>query len=464
MAADDRRARTYICIDLKSYYASVECVLRGLDPLKTNLLVADESRSDQTICLAVSPSLKALGVPGRPRLFEAKQKIREAERRLQKKIEYITATPRMQVYIDQSAEIYGIYLDFVSMEDIHVYSIDECFIDVTGYLGYYGCSARELAMRMIRSVLRRTGITATAGIGPNMYLAKIAMDIVAKKSPPDADGVRIAELDEASYRTLLWNHYPLSDFWQISAGTIRRLSRMGILSMGDLARYSLVNEDGLYREFGIDAELLIDHAGGIEPCLMEDIKNYNPNSNSLSNGQVLPRPYKYSEGGVIIREMSEILSLDLVRKNLVTATATIQLGLDYKSPNSALNTRPVPVDFYGRLTPRHARATKKLKEPTDSEQIITGAFLFLYHDEKKVDRSLLIRRLSLCANNVKENPGFFQLDMFTDYEAQEHEKNLKLAVLAIKQKYGRNAVLKGTSLMEGATTRQRNEQIGGHRA
>ena len=455
--------RVYIACDMKSYYASCECVYRGLDPLKAYLLVADESRSDQTICLAVSPALKALGVPGRPRLFEAKQKIREAEARLHRPIEYIIAPPRMAAYIKQSAEIYQIALKYVSPDDMHIYSIDEFFIDATGYLHAYHNSAREMAMRIIRDILRTTGITATVGIGTNLYLAKVCMDIVAKRAPADEDGVRIAELDEQGFREQLWDHKPLTDFWQIGPGTTNRLRRMGIETMGDLAQYALYDEEWLYKVFGVNAEIIIDHAFGIEPVQMRDIKDYKPEANSLSNGQVLPRPYSYREARTIVQEMADALCLDLAKKNLLTESVTMYVGFDPESVERGYQ-GPCHIDYYGRIVPNHAKGTRRFRQRTNTESEISGGILSLFDDPKRVDRTLLVRRVGLCANKVVPDPGVVQLDLFTDQAKAEKEKRLQRGLLEIKARYGKNAVLRGTNFLEGATARERNTQVGGHRA
>lgn len=457
----------YICIDLKSYYASKECVDRGLNPLTANLLVADESRSDQTICLAVSPSLKALGVPSRPRLFEAKQKIREAEVRLHTKIDYIIATPRMQTYIDTSAQIYKILLRYAAAEDIHVYSIDESFIDATPYLHLYHNiddteSAHAMAIAMIKDVLKETGITATVGIGTNMFLCKVAMDIVAKKAPADKDGVRIASLDENSYRRLIWPHHPISDIWQIGPGTERTLAQYGMNTMGDVARMSTINEKFLYQKFGVNAEILVDHAWGIEPVKMENIKNYQPSANSLSTGQVLPRPYKYNEARIVFNEMAELLALDLFDKELVTDSLTYYVGYDYKSVIECIYTGPVHYDHYGRPTPDHTNATVKLRNKTNSTEEISSTLLASF--DQKVNRTLLFRRLGISANKIAYDDGWFQLDLFTDYHKREQERRIKHAMLQIKRKYGSNAILKASNLLDGSTVRERNEQIGGHKA
>jgi DNA polymerase V len=463
--------RIYICIDLKSYYASVECVHRGLDPLKANLLVADESRSDQTICLAVSPSLKAKGVPSRPRLFEAKQKIHEYEQTHHTKLDYIIAVPRMAEYERISAQIYGIYLRYVAPEDIHIYSIDECFLDCTGYLHAYRQEAEKtgthpahvMAMTMIRDVLRTTGITATVGIGTNLYLAKIAMDIVAKKSPADRDGVRIAELNEDSYKFLLWDHRPLTDFWQIGQGKARRLEKAAMFTMGDIAARTQYDEEYFYKTFGVDGEILIDHAWGIEPVTMKDIKSYKSDSHSLSNGQVLPRPYPYQEASLVFREMIEVLCTDMFSKNLVTQGCSWWVSYDHKSLEACPHyDGPVSIDFYGRVHPKHSNGTVKLATPTNNIQMITAPLLRQFED--KTDHRLLYRKLGVCANDVKEDVGVFQMNLFVDYDALERDRRLQGAMLEVRKKYGANAIFKGMNLLEGATTLERNQQIGGHRA
>ncbi|MCR5663769.1 MAG: DNA methylase [Oscillospiraceae bacterium] len=463
--------RTCICIDLKSYYASVECVARGLDPLKARLLVADRSRSDQTICLAVSPALKAIGVPARPRLFEAKQAIERYDAQHHTKTQYYVAAPRMAEYERISALIFSIYLHYAAPEDVHVYSIDEAFIDCTAYLSAYRAEAeregvspaRFLAKKMIREVLAATGITATVGIGTNLYLAKVAMDIVAKKAPPDENGVRIAELDPLSYRKLLWDHRPLTDFWQIGPGKARRLTDAGLCTMGDIAERSLRDEEYFYRAFGIDGEILIDHAWGLEPVRMEDIKSFRSDSNSLSSGQVLPRPYRCEEARVVFREMADLLCADLFSKNLTTPALTWWVSYDYKSleenPNYA---GPVKLDFYGRLHPCHSGGTVRLRARTNAFSVIERALLASF--DAKADPTLLFRRLSVCAEEVRADAGADQLDLFTDYAAQEKEKRLCGALLDIKKRHGANSVLKGTNFLEGATARERNLQIGGHRA
>ncbi len=461
----------YICIDLKSYYASVECVARGLDPLKANLLVADPSRSDQTICLAVSPALKAIGVPSRPRLFEAKQAIRLYEAQHHTKVSYIIAVPRMAEYERISAKIYEIYLKYVSPEDIHVYSIDECFIDCSRYLEAYEQEAARsglepahvMAVTMIRDVLRTAKITATVGIGTNLYLAKVAMDIVAKKSPPDKDGVRIAELNEDSYCFLLWKHKPLTDFWQIGRGKARRLMNAGIETMADIAERSCWDEEFFYNMFGIDAEILIDHAWGIEPVTMADIKSYHTDSHSLSNGQVLPRPYTYEEARVVFHEMIDLTCADLFNKNLITDNLTWWVIYDYKSLEKVPDYNgDLSLDFYGRLHPAHSTGTVRLRTRTNSCQTISPAVLAQF--DKKTDHRLLCRRMGISANEVQSNNGVFQMDLFTDYDALERENRLQGAMLSVRNKYGSNAVFKGTNLMDGATALERNQQIGGHRA
>lgn len=457
----------YIAIDLKSYYASVECVYRGLDPLKANLLVADETRSDSTICLAVSPALKSLGVPSRPRLFEAKRAIRQAQKRLKRRIEYIIAPPRMAEYIKISSKIYGIYLNYVAPEDIHVYSIDECFIDATPYLHFY-CdtdpseASHHLVISMIRNVLADTGITATAGIGTNMYLAKIAMDIVAKKAPADKDGVRIARLDEKLYKETLWSHRPITDFWQIGGGTARRLANYGMYTMGDVATISLYNEEQLYKIFGINAELLIDHAWGIEPCTMKDIKDYHPDSHSLSVGQVLPRPYTFDEARSVFTEMADGLIFDMVEKDIVSEHFSYWISFDPKSLDAGTYFGPLSVDYLGRIKPKHVVSSVRLSFCTSSSNVITDALLSSF--DSKVDRSLLIRRIGISANDIRTDDMQYQLDLFTDYESMQREKSLQRAMLAIRHRYGANAVLNGYNFLEGATAIERNSQIGGHRA
>ena len=494
--------RIYIAIDLKSFYASVECAMRGLDPLTTNLVVADSSRTEKTICLAVSPSLKAYGIPGRARLFEVVQKVREANAQRKRKapkyaftgksyhstelknnsaleLDYIVAPPQMAQYMKVSSQIYNIYLRYIAPEDIHVYSIDEVFIDVTAYLNTYNLSARELTMKMIHDVLHETGITATAGIGTNMYLCKIAMDIVAKKIPADKDGVRIAELDEMSYRKQLWSHRPLTDFWRVGKGYSSKLEANGLYTMGDIARISTkkYGEDLLYKLFGINAELLIDHAWGWEPCKITDIKAYKPEANSISTGQVLKCPYNFDKGRLIVREMTDLLVLDLVDKGFVTDQVVLTVGYDIESADDNY-TGQVTTDHYGRKVPKSAHGSINLGKKTSSTRIIIEAVTALY--DRIVDKNLLVRRMYVVANHivserevVEEAP--VQLDLFTDYEALKklqaeeekelaREKEIQKAMLKIKKKYGKNAILKGMNLEEGATTIERNRQVGGHKA
>ena len=496
--------RTYIAIDLKSFYASVECMDRNLDPMTTNLVVADESRTEKTICLAVSPSLKAHGIPGRARLFEVIQRVRavNAERRhraprgqfsgksanapdLQAnpalELGYVVAVPRMARYMEVSAKIYSVYLKYVSPDDIHVYSIDEVFIDATSYLKLYKLTAREFAMKMIRDVLQTTGITATAGIGPNMYLCKIAMDIEAKHIQADKDGVRIAELDEQSYREKMWSHRPLTDFWRVGKGYASKLEAAGMYTMGDVARMSVKNEDLLYRMFGINAELLIDHAWGWEPVTIAEIKAYKPESNSISSGQVLQEPYEFVKGKLVAREMTDQLVLDLVEKHLVTDQLVLTVGYDASnltdSDRRMRYAGPVRIDHYGRPVPKEAHGSINLDRHTSSGRIITEAMMKLF--DRCVDPNLLVRRITVVAAHVlneKDVPAApeEQPDLFTDYEALEKqkaaeqaeldkEKRLQQAVLNIKKRMGANAILKGMNLEEGATGKARNEQIGGHR-
>ena len=487
--------RTYMAIDLKSYYASAECAARNLDPLTTNLVVADPSRTEKTICLAVSPSLKAYGIPGRARLFEVVQKVKEANAtRLQAairnhkavykdgkpafasssydatalaadpslEVSYLVAPPRMLYYEKVSRQIYGIYLKYIAPEDILVYSIDEVFIDATAYLSHYQMSAHDLAKTMIREVLYTTGITATAGIGPNLYLAKLAMDITAKHTKPDSDGVRIAELDEKSFRYLLWDHQPLTDFWQTGPGTVKRLARLGIHTMGELARASIYNEDMLFQEFGIDAEIMIDHAWGLEPCTMAEIKAYKPSTNSLSEGQVLSEPYDYEHARIIVAEMADSLVFQLTDKGLVTDGLTLDVGYDRENCDKGSYRGQVHIDHYGRAVPKGAHGSVKLDNPTSLGSVIITAVVELF--DRIVNRSLTVRRITIAANRVVRDEGVYQFDLFTDTEKQEKEKSLQKAMLGIKKKYGKNAVLKGTNYLEGATMRERNQQVGGHKA
>ena len=502
----------YIAIDLKSFYASVECLERGLDPLTTNLVVADPSRTEKTICLAVTPSLKAFGIPGRARLFEVVQKVREVnavrksrapgntftgssfhDYELRKSpelaVDYITAPPRMAKYMEYSTRIYNIYLQYVAPEDIHVYSVDEVFMDVTQYLQAANMTAREYAAKIIQEVFETVGITATAGIGTNLYLCKVAMDIVAKHIPADENGVRIAELDEMSYRRILWTHRPLTDFWRVGRGYARKLEENGLFTMGDVARCSMgreneyYNEKLLYKLFGINAELLIDHAWGYEPCTISDVKAYKPSTNSIGSGQVLQSPYTYEKAKLIVREMTDLLVLDLVDKGLVTDQLVLTIGYDIENLSNAeikKNYRgPVTTDHYGRQVPKHAHGTANLGRQTSSTRLIIEAVMDLY--ARIVDENLLVRRINVTANHVvkEDSPGlgnsYEQMDLFTDYEAQkkekealeaslQREKKMQLAILDIKKKYGKNAILKGTNFEEGAMTIERNNQIGGHKA
>ena len=471
LSENDRFHRIYICIDLKSYYASVECVYRGLDPLRANLLVADETRSDKTICLAVSPSLKAIGVPSRPRLFEAKQKIREYEWKNHCRISFIIAMPRMAEYERISAEIYSIYLRYAAPEDIHVYSIDECFIDVTPYLHLYEAEAKRqgissphlLAVTMIRDVLAATGITATVGIGTNLYLAKVAMDIVAKKARADRDGVRIAELNEESYKYLLWDHQPLTDFWQIGSGKCGRLNRAGMYTMGQIAAVSQRNEEWFYKTFGIDAEILIDHAWGIEPVCMKDIKNYRASSHSLNLGQVLPRPYAFEEAKTVFKEMVDDLCADLYRKHLTSRQFSYWICYDAKSlEQNPFYDGPLCTDFYGRIFPKYSAGVVRFHNRTCSPAAVREAMLKEF--DRKVRKEFYIRRFGVAAEDTLYGERIVQLDLFTDYEALEREQQIQDAMQEIRNRFGANAVLKGTNYMEGGTARQRNMQIGGHRA
>ena len=501
-----KQAKQYLAIDLKSFYASVECVERGLDPLNAALVVADASRTDKTICLAVSPALKAHGIPGRPRLFEVRRAVEQVntrrlavspERRFtgssaladelladpSLKLEPIIAPPQMALYMDASAGIYRIYLNYIAPEDIHVYSIDEVFIDVTPYLHIYGCTARELAMRMIREVLAQTGITATAGIGTNLYLCKIAMDIVAKHMPADRDGVRIAELDERSYREQLWDHRPLTDFWRVGRGIARKLAANGIYTMGDIARCSLGadrdrwNEALLYKLFGINAELLIDHAWGYEPCTIADIKAYRPSDNSLSVGQVLQRPYSFEEARIIVREMADSLVLDLVKKGLATDQIVLAVGYDVENladpERSAAFRGKVERDSYGRALPQGAHGSQNLGRHTASTRQITEAAVALF--TRIANPSLTVRRITIAANHIRLEQELAaepkQLSLFTDAEPdvtqtnqQAKERRQQEAILSIRDRFGKNAILKGTSLQEAATAKERNEQVGGHKA
>lgn len=493
------RPRKYIAIDLKSFYASVECVERGLDPLDTCLVVADESRTPKTICLAVSPALKAYGTGGRPRLFEVVQKVNEANRSRghlgksfsakelalhpEKAIDFITATPRMAYYIEYSTKIYEIYLRFIAPEDIHVYSIDEVFIDATSYLDIYKMNAHDLAMRMIRTVLQETGITATAGIGENLYLSKVAMDIMAKKMMPDKYGVRIAELDEMSYRRELWEHFPLTDFWRVGAGIARRLSEYSIFTMGDIAMTSLRNEALLYRLLGVNAELLIDHAWGWEPVTIEQIKAYKPETKSINSGQVLQRPYEVYEARNVILEMADAVSFDLLDKGLVTDQIVLTIGYDVESLSPAnQNSRyvgKIKRDRYGRDVPVHSQGTKNFEFATSSANILIEKTGELF--DEIVNPDLLIRRLNLSINRLTDEKEAMskkhaiQLDLFSDYK-EATEKNIQekiniekehqrqLAILELRKKFGKNIIIRGLNLADGATQKERNRQIGGHKA
>ena len=471
------KPRTYIAIDLKSFYASVECVERGLDPLTTNLVVADASRTDKTICLAVSPSLKDYGIGGRPRLFEVVQKVAQINRGRKVPLEYIVATPRMALYMQVSSRIYSIYLKYVAPEDIHVYSIDEVFIDATDYLVTYSCSAHDLAMRMVRDVLGTTGITATAGIGTNLYLAKVAMDIVAKHTDPDKDGVRVAFLDELTYRRLLWNHTPLTDFWRVGHGIAAKLEAAGIHTMGALARRSLEPswEAYLYKLFGVNAELLIDHAWGWEPCTMAMIKAYRPSANSIGSGQVLTEPYSFEKARVVISEMTDSLVMDLVEKRLVTDQMVIDVhyeSIDRPRESQSVSAGALKTvdysgelvrDWYGRTVPKPAHGSVNLGRRTSSTRLITEAVLGLF--DRIVDRDLYVRRLTVVAANVKsENGEGEQLELFGETFDTDKERRQQEAILEIRRKYGKNAILKGMNFEEGATAIERNKQIGGHKA
>ncbi len=503
--------RTYLCCDLKSFYASVECVERGLDPMTTNLVVADKSRTEKTVCLAVSPSLKAYGISGRARLFEVVQRVKEVNvRRLQEApgrqlsgsswndpevqqnpalaLDYLVAPPRMAHYIDWSTRIYSIYLKYIAPEDIFSYSIDEVFMDVTDYLDTYKLTARELAKKMLLDVLETTGITATAGMGTNLYLAKIAMDIVSKHIHPDKDGVRIAKLDEMTYRRLLWDHRPLTDFWRVGPGYARKLETNGLYTMGDIARCSIgketdyYNEDLLYKLFGVNAETLIDHAWGWEPCTIAHVKAYKPENKSIVSGQVLQCPYEFEKARLVVREMADALALDLVDKGLVTNQIVLTVGYDIENlsdpKRSAGYKGPVTTDHYGRKVPKHAHGTANLDRYSSSTKEIVRAALELY--DRIMDKKLLVRRLSISANRLLPEADapkqtVEQLDLFTDYAAQEkqqeedaaalaRERKMQETMLDIKRRFGKNAILKGMNLEEGATAKERNNTIGGHHA
>lgn len=504
--------KQYLCIDLKSFYASVECIERGFDPMTTNLVVADESRTEKTICLAVSPSLKKYGIQGRARLFEAVQKVKEAN--AQRKtcapnrrfigssynatelndhpelaIDYITAPPRMAHYMEYSTRIYQVYLKYVAPEDIHVYSIDEVFIELTPYLNKGEITAHDMAIKMIKDVLATTGITATAGIGTNLYLAKIAMDITAKHMPADKDGVRIAELDEMSYRHQLWDHRPLIDFWRVGPGYASKLEAHGIYTMGDVALCSVgkesdyYNEDLLYKLFGINAELLIDHAWGWEPCTIAEIKAYKPSTNSICSGQVLQCPYDAEKARLVVKEMADLLVLDIVEKKLVTDQIVLTIGYDVENLNNSERENAyngeVTTDRYGRKIPKHAHGTANIGRYTSSTRLIVDATMKLY--DEIINKKLLIRRINISANRLipeseaSENTAPEQLDIFTNYEEVERqkqaaeaeferEKRLQNTIISLKKKFGKNTILKGMNFEEGATAKDRNQQIGGHKA
>ena len=496
-------SKAYIAIDLKSFYASVECVDRGLDPLDTNLVVADPTRTEKTICLAVSPSLKSYGIPGRARLFEAIQKVREVNAQRKYKapghsfshesyfhselikdpsaeLTFITAPPRMAHYMEVSTRIYNVYLKYIAPEDIHVYSIDEVFIDATDYLKTYGLTPRELAMKMVLDVLETTGITATAGIGTNLYLCKIAMDIYAKHCEPDKNGVRIAELDEMSYRRILWDHRPLTDFWRVGRGISKKLEEHSMYTMGDVARCSVgresdyYNEDLLYKLFGVNAELLIDHAWGWEPTEISDIKSYRPESSSLSSGQVLQEPYEFSKAKLVLKEMADLLSLELVSKRIVTDQIVLTVGYDIESLKKSYS-GAVETDRYGRKIPKTAHSSENIGRYTSSTKLICETAMKLF--DRIVDKELLVRRMYIVANHIiTENDAekereYIQLNLFSDtgkQEAEENElkkeKDMQKAILKIKSKYGKNSIIKGMNLKDGATALERNRQIGGHKA
>ena len=489
--------KVYCCIDLKSFYVSVECVERGFNPLKTNLVVADKSRTEKTICLAVSPALKQYDIGGRARLFEVLSKVKEINKIRRKdngykkfsgksvnddilkkdktkELDLIIAPPRMALYIDYSANIYNIYLKYIAKEDIFVYSIDEVFMDITNYLKYYKLSPKDLITKIIKDVYDTTGITATAGIGTNLFLAKVAMDVVAKHITPNKFGVRIAELNEMSYRKMLWNHRPITDIWRVGKGISKRLEKYGIYTMGDVARCSINNEDLLYKLFGVNAELLIDHAWGWEPCTIESVKNYKPLAKSISSGQVLQSPYSYDKAKLIVREMVELLTLDLVSKRLVTEKLVLTIGYDIENITDNYNGE-ITIDYYGRTIPKHAHGTINLDYKTSSSKIIQEAMIKLY--DRIINPKLSVRRITIALTKLaseedeKNKVRYRQLDLFSslddnkldyDREVLKEENNLQNAMLKIKEKYGKNAILKGMDLEEGATTIERNRQIGGH--
>ena len=493
--------RIYACIDLKSFYASVECRERNLDPLTTNLVVADESRTEKTICLAVSPSLKSYGISGRARLFEVNQKLREVNRKRKSEngkyrftrksinynelvednnleIDYIIAPPRMAYYIKYSTDIYNVYLKYLAPEDIYVYSIDEVFCDITNYLKYNKMKPKEFITKIIKDVYTTTGITATAGIGTNMYLAKVAMDIVAKHTKADEFGVRIASLDEKNYRKYLWNYRPLTSFWRVGRGYAKKLEDNKMYTMGDIARCSIENEDLLYKLFGVNAELLIDHAWGYEPCTIKDVKAYKPEHHSISSGQVLHTAYDYKKAKLIVKEMADLLSLDLVSKNLLTSQLVLTIGYDIENIKNDKYNGDVTIDNYGRKIPKPAHGTINLDHNTSSSKIIIENMLMLF--ERIVNKNLLVKRINMAACNTisseiaSDGPKNYQIDLFTDYEEkkkkednvnlfEKEENRLQHVLIDIKNKYGKNAILKGMNLEDGATTMDRNNQIGGHR-
>ena len=496
--------RIYIAIDLKSFYASVECVERNLDALNTNLVVADPSRTEKTICLAVSPSLKSYGISGRARLFEVVQKVEQINNDRRYKapgrtlagksywyselkdhpelaVDYIVAPPQMNKYMKVSAQICGIYLKYVAPEDIFAYSVDEVFIDATNYLDIYHLDAHGFARMMIQDVLHTTGITATAGIGPNMFLCKVAMDIVAKHIPADRDGVRIAELDEDGYKENLWEHTPITDFWRVGRGTASRISKIGLYTMGDIARCSTNRQSlgQLYKLLGKNAELLVDHAWGIEPTTIKDVKDYSPDNNSISTGQVLKEPTDYETTKLIVWEMADVLSLDLVEKGVTTNQLVLTIGYDRESLASGKYTGEVTIDYYGREVPKHAHGTINLERHTSSTKLITEAVMKLF--DAIADPELLSRRIGIAACNVisdeeaskiprNEQMSIFDLENNTSSEAKEAEESLakeralQEAMLEIKHKYGKNAVVKAKNLNKGGTAIERNGQIGGHKA
>lgn len=496
----NKESKIYVAIDLKSFYASVECKERGLDPITTNLVVADSSRTEKTICLAISPALKSYGIPGRARLFEVVQKVKEInvyrkrkatnrtftgssysdiELKKNKNLElsYIIAPPRMAYYMKYSSKIYKIYLKYFSSEDIYVYSIDEVFIDATHYLKTYNMGAKELVTKVMQDVYETTGITATAGIGTNLYLCKIAMDIVAKHAKPDKNGVRIAGLNEMTYRKLLWNHRPLTDFWRVGKGYTKKLEEHGMYTMGDVARMSVKNEDLLYKLFGVNAELLIDHAWGWESVTIESIKAYRPATNSICSGQVLHCPYNYENTKIIVKEMTELLALDLVEKGLVTNQIVLEVGYDVDNLKnqtiSSLYNGEITTDKYGRKVPKHAHGTINIDHQTASSKVLTEHIMELY--KQIVNKQLLVRRINITVNNVvNENmiktSDYEQINLFVDYaevnekrKKEEAEKEIQKAMIGIKSKYGKNAILKGMNLQKEGTTIERNKQIGGHK-